>query len=286
MLAHEYTERAAARVAFPCYVQPKLDGVRLLAALDVRDGAVQLTSRSGTDFSHLLPLLSDDVMRALDALGGDARQRQGQGQTLALDGELYIHDVPFQRIVSLVRSRDASRALEEGLQYHVYDFVPSSPGMTFAQRHAALLGAWPTRLSRTVLVETKEVASARGVEAALKRYERLGYEGVMIRAGDSAYALGKRSAGLLKYKRFKTDEFVVVGVREAAGKDKGTPVFECETPGGQRFSVRPTGTLQERRELYARAAALVGRMLTVKFQELTADGIPRFPVALEVRDYE
>jgi hypothetical protein len=27
-------------------------------------------------------------------------------------------------------------------------------------------------------------------------------------------------------------------------------------------------------------------MLTVRYQELTDDGIPRFPVGLEIRDYE
>ena len=29
-----------------------------------------------------------------------------------------------------------------------------------------------------------------------------------------------------------------------------------------------------------------GKLLTVKFQELTSDGIPRFPVGISFRDYE
>ena len=35
-----------------------------------------------------------------------------------------------------------------------------------------------------------------------------------------------------------------------------------------------------------RAKEFIGKMLTVRFQELTDDGLPRFPVGIEFRDYE
>jgi DNA ligase-1 len=33
-------------------------------------------------------------------------------------------------------------------------------------------------------------------------------------------------------------------------------------------------------------AEYYGKLLTVKYQELTSDGIPRFPVGISFRDYE
>jgi DNA ligase-1 len=35
-----------------------------------------------------------------------------------------------------------------------------------------------------------------------------------------------------------------------------------------------------------RAAELIGKRLTVRYQELTDGGVPRFPVGVAVRDYE
>ena len=50
--------------------------------------------------------------------------------------------------------------------------------------------------------------------------------------------------------------------------------------------MRPRGTHEERRDLYKIAKSMVGKKLTVRFQELTEDGIPRFPVGIAFRDYE
>ena len=50
------------------------------------------------------------------------------------------------------------------------------------------------------------------------------------------------------------------------------------------FNARPTGTLEYRAQLLRDAPSLVGRMLTVRFQGLTDAGLPRFPVAIAVRE--
>ena len=58
------------------------------------------------------------------------------------------------------------------------------------------------------------------------------------------------------------------------------------TKAGKEFSCRPRGTHESRAELFKHGKEYVGKMLTVRFQELTADGIPRFPVGIAIRDYE
>ncbi|PNH12526.1 hypothetical protein TSOC_000525 [Tetrabaena socialis] len=131
-----------------------------------------------------------------------------------------------------------------------------------------------------------EVLSRGAIDDMLNTAEKQGYEGIMVRASTGIYELGKRSAMLLKYKRFSTDEFIIRGFREAAGRDRGTPVFEFATATGLPFAARPVGTLSERRALFDTASTLIGKPMTIKFQGLSRDGIPRFPVALGVRDYE
>ncbi len=112
-----------------------------------------------------------------------------------------------------------------------------------------------------------------------------GHEGLMVRENDSPYVLRKRSKHLLKLKEFTDSEFEIVGHKEGAGEDAGTVVWQCVTPDGEHtFWVRPMGTREHRAELLAAAEANHGRLLCVKYQELSPDGVPRFPVGKAIRE--
>jgi DNA ligase-1 len=247
--------------------------------------ASSLRSRTGKPFDHLAPLFADQVRALLST-----------SSALVLDGELYAHGAGFQRIVSMARNaKDTTQASSE-LQYWVYDvYDPKRPDMPTRDRMRLLEALFDAKKGagggRLRLVPTEPCPSEAGAAALLRRREREGYEGVMLRDPDAPYAPGKRSDGLLKLKSFRDAEFEIVGFEEAAGKDAGTVVFVCRTKGKQQqqqheFRVRPTGTRAERAKMLGDARGLVGRMLTVRYQELTDDGVPRFPVGVAVRDYE
>ena len=91
---------------------------------------------------------------------------------------------------------------------------------------------------------------------------------------------------LQKYKQFLDDEFEIINYKEGEGNETGCVIWQCETPNSQTFWVRPQGTREEREVLYTNGSKYIGSKLTVRYQELTDDGIPRFPVGLCVRDYE
>jgi hypothetical protein len=63
-------------------------------------------------------------------------------------------------------------------------------------------------------------------------------------------------------------------------------VFICKTKAGQEFSVRPKGTHAQRSEWLKNIDSLIGKELTVKYAELTPDGIPFHPTGECIRDYE
>lgn len=66
------------------------------------------------------------------------------------------------------------------------------------------------------------------------------------------------------------------------GKHKGRMgALSCVAPNGARFEVG-TGFSDAQRG----APPHVGATVTVRFQEYTNDGVPRFPVFVGARDYE
>jgi DNA ligase-1 len=258
MLAQEWTQTP---LKFPVYLQPKLDGIRCLVYS--KDGKWVFQSRTGLvfqSFPHLEKALGEgQVLDGDKVLDGDE----------VLDGELYSHDLEFHQITSMVRKKnhpDLSR-----IQYHVYDILGDGG---FEERFETL----PKITDPLFRVETVKVHSLEEIEAYHTACVAKGYEGIMIRTPGGKYKKG-RSKDLLKYKHFKTDEFRVVG--HAIGKGD-IPVFECETAGG-RFSVMMKSTLAAKREMLPRAEDYYGQWLTVKYQELSPAGIPRFPVGIDFR---
>ena len=131
-----------------------------------------------------------------------------------------------------------------------------------------------------------------------------GFEGLIVRVDEGPYLLRHRSKYLLKYKDFLDEEFEIVGAETPeTGKDAGTIIFVCrlknvvlvkiKSDDGEiteevvsTFRCRPRGTHEYRTKLYNNREDLVGKMLTVRFQDYTNEGIPRFPVGIVVRDYE
>jgi DNA ligase-1 len=72
----------------------------------------------------------------------------------------------------------------------------------------------------------------------------------------------------------------------------GTIIWECYYVNSEgkkeKFKVRPKGSREFRRELFENAKKsfkkmYLGQLLTVRFQEISKDGCPRFPVGIGIR---
>ena len=62
-------------------------------------------------------------------------------------------------------------------------------------------------------------------------------------------------------------------------------IFTVVTDDGKAFNVRPRGTVEQRRVWLEETDNLTGALLTVRYQELSEDSIPIFPVGIAIRDY-
>ncbi len=273
MLAHPFTKRKH-NITYPAYVQRKFDGVRCLAVLN-SDKTVTLLSRKGKEFPHLEHIKKDVLAN-------------NKNQSLVLDGELYSDTLTFQELVGLVKRvtlkpGNDKQMLEVSLR--VYDCVNTRKTDNFQDRYLDIMGV--THGAKYLsLVENIGVDNEAQIHEAQRKFVEEGYEGAMVRNLLGTYAIGKRSPDLQKVKTFLDGEYEIVDFSEATGNDAGTVIWECKTPEGLTFRVRPRGTREARAEQYQNGNDYIGKQLTVRYQELTDDGVPRFPVGITIRDYE
>lgn len=277
MLAHSYEPSSSKKkkndISYPCYVQPKLDGLRCIVYQ--KGGKIMFQSRTGSYFesmSHLVPSLLPLF---------------NQYPSLILDGELYTDRevMPFEELAGLIKKKKLIESDHERLTnvfYHIYDIVNEME--TFEQRYGFLDSLFHKQYKFLYLVDTYEVSSKDEFRAFFSRFVEDGYEGIMIRNKEGLYRCNYRSHDLQKYKEFFEDEYEILGFKEGEGRDKGTVIWICKNEKGHEFSVRPRGTNEFRRDCFQRGSSCIGKKLTVIYQELSEIGIPRFPVGKAIRD--
>jgi DNA ligase-1 len=175
-----------------------------------------------------------------------------------------------------VRSGGASEAWRDVL-YVVFD-APASAA-PFEERMDELRALFTER--RPAYAHWHAHVRCEGVEhlrAELARVEALGGEGLMLRRPGSRYEIG-RSSSLLKVKTFLDAEARVVGHAPGAGKHKGRlGALEAELADGTRFSIGTGLSDAERTD-----PPPIGSVVTFRYQELSDDGVPRFPSYVGVR---
>lgn len=266
----------------PLYVQPKFDGMRCLArqsGLWTRNGKPILSTphvykayesvRDGFDFST--------------GTGGPASSDE-----LMLDGELYSHDFKanFNKIISLAKKlkpTDADLAESaEKLFYYVYD-LPSHSG-PFKERYDSLrylIGDSQDGVIR--ISETHLVTSMDEINEWFFKWRSQGYEGLMLRFGNSYYEK-KRSRGLLKHKQKDDAEFEVLDVIARDNDSGQAGAFAFQTAAGQPFTAGLMGDAALFTTYLRHKERYIGKTATVEYQGLTPDGVPRFPHMKAIRE--
>ena len=284
MLAHAYDPLSSKNkkndIVFPCYVQPKLDGLRCVCYMmpcgNSNDCKVVAQSRTGAYFE------------TVEHICAELRPILLKNPGLILDGELYTTDIPFEELAGLIKRKnknlsDADVHQRQCIKYHVYDVVVD--GAPYSERHKHILDTVGSATRHHVeVVHTQLIHTLGEFRQAFGEYVADGYEGIMLRNVHGPYRQNYRSHDLQKYKEFVEAEYPIVGFKEADGRDKGTVVWVCRTAEEREFSVRPRGTQEQRRQWFQDGHKYKGKLLTVIYQELSELNVPRFPVGKAIRD--
>lgn len=275
MLAQNFDDYKL-ELAFPVYSQPKLDGIRCIVT---SEGMFSRNGKRVISAPHILESLKPFFKQYKEAI---------------LDGELYCDKLSndFNKICSLVkRTKPTPEELAESAQiieYWVYD-APRigiyNEMEKFMDRYNCMRNLLLNRYNKIKVVDTKLVSNIEQINIVYEKYVEDGFEGQMIRK-DTPYE-NKRSKNLLKHKSFIDEEYKIENIIEGTGnraKTAGNMEFFSKT--GKRFSSNIKGDFEYLKQILIDKNKLIGKMATVKYFNLTPDGIPRFGFVISVRDYE
>lgn len=263
MLAHKFSDKGH-KVVWPAFVQPKLNGQRML--FDGKQG----WSRGG---KIIIPECIAHIKEELGSLP----------EGMILDGELILPGNPLlQKTMTAIKKFRPE--LSPTLLYWVYDIV--DPSRPFSERFETLKSLIPLGPSHVILTSTAKVESPSEVLFFHSQFVFHGYEGSMVRFDLGGYDIGHRNNQLQKVKDFVDGEFEVLSIIEGGGRFKGAAIFECRATETQTFTVCPEGDMDYRRDLYNRREEILSttKYLTVRYQELSKDGVPIFPVGVSLRE--
>jgi DNA ligase-1 len=252
MLAKDY-KKEAKKVKFPCYVQPKLDGMRSLGTEE------HLISRTG---------------KVIDTLN---HINLGDLDGCVLDGELYAHGISFQENMKLIKKYRTGET--EKVKYHVYDMVMDAP---FAERYLTVANLIQG-LNHVELVHTQRIHNEAELIEVHQQYLAQGYEGTMIRHSEEGYAVNKRSSQLLKYKDFIDETYEIVDVIPSESRPEQGVVVCYSVRAGTRFNCGMKFSHESREVILRDKENFIGQTAEVRFFEYTDGGLPRFPVCVGFR---
>ena len=281
MLAAKYdinkkTTGRSKTIKFPCAIQRKYDGLRMLSHKDGKK--IIMESRKALVF-HNFNKLEADLKKVLKKFSDN----------FYLDGELYTNDLTFEEISGLSRKLEGGVTNEEEkkinkMKYFVYDcFDLDNMDLTFKERNAILNSLPKTKYIH--IVETYNADNKQEVHEYQEKFVGEGYEGTMLRNYDSTYQLNKRTKDLQKYKDFMETEFEIIGFTEGEGHEKGQVIWICKTKDNQEFNVVPVGSRVHRKKLFKEAEKHIGKQLTViHFGYTTDKGIPKIAKGKDIRE--
>ncbi len=269
---------------YPLFASPKLDGIR----------CVMLDGKAVT--RNLKPIPNNFIRKFLEAnhlLDG-------------FDGEIMIKSGDFNSVQSAVMSEDG----EPNFYYAVFDSHKDN-NLQYSLRLDNLSATIKT-INDLRIREVQQFIVSNKAELLELEKEVLedGYEGLILRNASTTYKYGRSTlneAKLLKLKRFEDDEATVLNVeplyennntattnklgRTERSSHKQNMVAQ-PTAGsllvvldsGKEFSIGTGMDDATRQDIWDKRTQLIGKKVKFKYQELSADGIPRFPVYIGFRN--
>lgn len=270
---------------FPCYVSPKLDGVRAEVLGSVFSRNMKLIPNR-----HVQTLLATPAMDDMD-------------------GELIVGSptspTAFRDTTSGVMSADG----EPKVTFWAFDKI--LPGVGFKERLDAVKKACAAQKVAVKVVPQLFVRNEEELKAAEERFLAEGYEGAMVRSVDGPYKYGRstvKEGYLLKMKRFSDSEARILGVeelehnenekkRDELGRAKRSTHKAGKTAGGTlgnilvedvvtgvKFSIGSGFDAAERLALWGRKDELIGKLVKYRYFPTGSKTAPRFPTWLGFRD--
>ena len=264
------------------FISQKLNGTRCAFIGD------KCMTRQGKEYTGLQHII-DDLQKLV-------------GTDMFVDGELVYKNKEgltdseaFQKGTGIAMSKSEDKS---DLKLVIFDMFPleefwkgQSKESYFQRRKDLNLLAMQIVLSNTENLDVVPCIYSGNDHSViwdcLDKAEENDWEGVMVNL-DTPYEC-KRSKNLLKVKKFYTYDLEVVDVEEGDGRNKGTLGALVVKYKNNTVNVGSGFTDEERRTLWENKEDIVGRVIEVKYKEITVDkktGLEslQFPVFCGIRE--
>ena len=245
-------------------VEPKLDGIRCFAI--VKNGETLLYARSGKLISNFDNTIGKELVKLGDG---------------CYDGEIMGKDfIDLMRQAYRKENTDVSDAYVA-----LFDYLPleewetREAKLTTRERHLEL----STRIGLNFPLRYVKKVSRMHVDADYEvikalhdKYVSEGYEGAMVKDLDAPYKFG-RGFEVMKLKDFHDVDLKIERLIEGTGKHSGKLGSIVVNYHGVEVQVGSGLSDDLRDTIWASPDKFIGRMVEVRYQEVTPDGSLRFP---------
>lgn len=253
----------------------KLDGVRCLMYMNDK-GEVHTASRGGEHYDYTTEHITTDP-RLLELFK--------LNPNIILDGEL------FRRFKSLQQISGAARMEKNAydcdwLQYWIYDiYIPDMIAKDridfLMENHGDIPIYSSTNQDETdsniFILNQEEVSGWDNIEALHDKFVAEGFEGVVIRDPNRPYKVGGRTNDMIKVKKYKSEDFLVIGY-ELGLRGSEDMTFICQLEDGRTFAAMPVGDRATKAEYVENfESKYKGHKAECTFFNYSDEGIPTQP---------
>jgi DNA ligase-1 len=253
---------------YPCYIQPKIDGVRVVYI----NG--EYFSRNG----KLVP--NKNVKKHFNI----------NDNSLVLDGEFYCHGMTFEEIYSIFASED--KDIPEGIKYNLFNVMTpiewnNQKCRTSYTDQLKIMQEFAKNYDNITVVPAYICGSETEVKAMYEKFLSQGYEGAMVRNIETTYEWRRTrvSEGILvKLKPFDHADCIIKEVYEGTGKNAGMAGGLTIDYNGKVQDCALKLSEEKKIEMWNDKEDYIGKLCRILYTSKTTDGALRFPRYISLRD--
>lgn len=264
MKAQNFNDHAK-KIKYPCYIQPKLNGQRMLI-----DSEGNCQSKQGESIE-----LPEHWKEDISKLVKSGLMKDG------VDGEIFAGHVK-QGGLSLQQVISAFRKPNENTHRLFFAMYDTCSEARQEDRIADMLQIQRLELTTIEAVPTILVYNAHEADVWYQKWLDEGAEGLVYRNLDGKYDYGKRSYNLIKRKPRLDAEAKVVG---CVPDKNNAGLISCVLQNGVEFKclMRVDSHPDVDYRKFENANMLIGTFITFEYEELSDEGVPTKPVGVGLR---
>ena len=244
-------------------IEPKLDGIRCFSI--VENGKALLYARSGKLILNFNSTIGSEL----------ASLPEG-----CYDGEIMGKD--FIALMRQAYRKD--NVITDGTHLSLFDYIPMKewktrePSMSCRERYSILNDILMSRDLKYLKCIPRHIVPAEYsvIKDLHDVFVANGHEGAMIKDLEAPYKFG-RGYEVMKLKAFHDVDLVIERLEAGTGRNKGRLGAIVVKHGDVEVKVGSGFTDELRSMIWDDPTNFIGRMVEVRYQEVTSDGSLRFP---------